>query len=63
MVKYCEEVPDNPLCGLMVLSAPFSSAKCIEDWKGKWVHTNVYDKHFLSKFKGGYERYFSYISK
>eukprot|EP00339_Tiarina_fusa_P015643 CAMPEP_0117014284 /NCGR_PEP_ID=MMETSP0472-20121206/11614_1 /TAXON_ID=693140 ORGANISM="Tiarina fusus, Strain LIS" /NCGR_SAMPLE_ID=MMETSP0472 /ASSEMBLY_ACC=CAM_ASM_000603 /LENGTH=215 /DNA_ID=CAMNT_0004717799 /DNA_START=440 /DNA_END=1084 /DNA_ORIENTATION=- len=57
LLKYLQETKQKiPLSGVMTLSAPFSSSKCVETWKGQWVHENVYDKHFLDKFKGGYER-------
>ena len=57
MTKYIQEVPKNPLSGVMVLSCPFNAAKCLEAWEGRWIHQNVYDKHFLEKFKGGFERF------
>ena len=56
MMKYLQEIPKGRLAGAMVLSAPFSSSKCIDAWKGRWIHENVYDKHFLDKFKGGFIR-------
>jgi predicted alpha/beta-fold hydrolase len=57
LLKYVQEKhTPHRLLGLMVLSAPFNMPKCVSAWKGNRVHEKVYDKHFLGKFKGGYER-------
>lgn len=60
-LKYVQEEPDTPLSGLMTISAPFSPLKCDAFWKGKWINENVYDQHFLNKFKDGIRKFVTTI--